>query len=133
MDRQTIQLLAWVTYRHVHHRPLGRGALERPTEPQSRLALRVEQLAVHQHLARHGPIGHGVLPRQVGRDALRQGRRGAGQSVGHGGGQRRERGAEGEPAAAGLPGEAVDPQFEYAEIPYDGNQDPGADIPGIDP
>ena len=40
---------------------------------------------------------------------------------------------EGEPAAAGLPGEAVDPQFEYAEIPYDGNQDPGADIPGIDP
>ncbi len=40
---------------------------------------------------------------------------------------------EGEPAAAGLPGEGVDPQFEYAEMPYDGNQDPGADIPGIDP
>lgn len=40
---------------------------------------------------------------------------------------------EGEPAAAGLPGEAIDPQFEYAEMPYDGNQDPGADIPGIDP
>ena len=40
---------------------------------------------------------------------------------------------EGEPAAAGLPGEAIDPQFEYAEMPYDGNEDPGADIPGIDP
>lgn len=39
----------------------------------------------------------------------------------------------GEPPAAGLPGTAIDPSFEYAEMPYDGDQDPGADIPGIDP
>lgn len=39
----------------------------------------------------------------------------------------------GEPPAAGLPGTAIDPSFEYAEMPDDGNQDPGADIPGIDP
>lgn len=39
----------------------------------------------------------------------------------------------GEAAPAGLPGEAIDPSFEYAEMPDDGDQDPGADIPGIDP
>ena len=39
----------------------------------------------------------------------------------------------GEPPAAGLPGTAIDPSFEYAEMPYTGDQDPGADIPGIDP
>jgi hypothetical protein len=32
----------------------------------------------------------------------------------------------GEPAAAGLPGEGVDPEFEGIEFPYDGNEDPGA-------
>ena len=36
---------------------------------------------------------------------------------------------EGDPAAAGLPGEAVDPEFEGLETPYDGDADPGADFP----
>jgi hypothetical protein len=40
---------------------------------------------------------------------------------------------EGEAAPAGLPGEAIDPAFEHLEMPDDGNQDPGAGIPGIDP
>lgn len=40
---------------------------------------------------------------------------------------------QGEPAAAGLPGEPVDPAFEHVEMPYDGNQDPGPDLPMIDP
>jgi len=40
---------------------------------------------------------------------------------------------EGEPAAAGLPGEGIDPAFEGTEFPYDGNEDPGAGFPGGSP
>ena len=36
---------------------------------------------------------------------------------------------EGEPAAAGLPGEAIDPEFEGLNLQYDGDEDPGADFP----
>ena len=31
--------------------------------------------------------------------------------------------------AAGLPGEAIDPEFAGAEQPYDGDQDPGPGTP----
>ena len=36
---------------------------------------------------------------------------------------------DGVPAPAGLPGEPIDPQFEGAVFPDDGNQDPGSGIP----
>lgn len=36
---------------------------------------------------------------------------------------------EGDPPAAGLPGEAIDPEFEGLNIQYDGDEDPGADFP----
>jgi len=36
---------------------------------------------------------------------------------------------DGVPATAGLPGEPIDPQFEGAVFPDDGNQDPGSGIP----
>jgi hypothetical protein len=37
---------------------------------------------------------------------------------------------DGEPPAAGLPGEPIDPEFEGSVFPDDGNQDPGSGIPG---
>lgn len=40
---------------------------------------------------------------------------------------------EGEPAPAGLPGEAIDPEFEGIEMPDDGDEDPGADFPDGQP
>ena len=36
---------------------------------------------------------------------------------------------DGVPAPAGLPGEPIDPRFEGAVFPDDGNQDPGSGIP----
>ena len=37
---------------------------------------------------------------------------------------------DGEAPAVGLPGEPIDPEFEGAVFPDDGNQDPGSGIPG---